>query len=255
MAPQFKRFFSVDSAKAVKADKYGYLNGINYMAAHTTAGVGNLCAAASPGCIDLCLGLYSGQAAMVADLEHGTNSVRESRIRKAQYFASDVQAFLDEVCQHIEALQRRAAKLGKALCIRMNGSTDIPFERIKIKSRGNRNVYDVFPDVQFVDYTKRFERLGRVPANLHLTFSRSETNECFARLALQRGHNVAVVFAGAMPSEYLGAPVISGDEHDLRHLDPRGGYVIGLSPKGNKAKRDQSGFVVRNAAQEDKLAA
>ena len=245
---QFKRLFSVDSAKALKADKYGYLNGINYMAAHQTAGVGNLCASASPGCIALCLGLYSGQAAMVADLEDGMNSVRASRIRKAQYFARDVQAFLDEVCAHIESLLRRAAKLGKALCIRLNGSTDIPFERIKIKSRGNQNVYDVFPDVQFVDYTKRFERLGRVPANLHLTFSRSETNGCFAELALKRGHNVAVVFAGAMPMEYLGAPVISGDEHDLRHLDPRGGYVIGLSPKGGKAKRDASGFVVRDAA-------
>jgi hypothetical protein len=244
---QFKRLFSVDSAKAAKADRYGYLNGINYMAAHQTAGVGNLCASASPGCVALCLGLYSGQAAMVADLEHGTNSVRESRIRKARYFARDVQAFLDEACQHIEALQRRAAKLGKSLCIRLNGSTDIPYERIKIKSRGNRNVYDVFPSVQFVDYTKRFERLGHVPANLHLTFSRSETNECFAKLALKRGHNVAVVFAGAMPTEYLGAPVIGGDEHDLRHLDPRGGYVVGLSPKGSKAKRDQSGFVVRNA--------
>ena len=148
---QFKRLFSVDSAKAAKADRYGYLNGINYMAAHQTAGVGNLCASASPGCVALCLGLYSGQAAMVADLEHGTNSVRESRIRKARYFARDVQAFLDEACQHIEALQRRAAKLGKSLCIRLNGSTDIPYERIKIKSRGNRNVYDVFPSVQFVD--------------------------------------------------------------------------------------------------------
>jgi hypothetical protein len=245
---QFKRLFSVDSAKAAKADRYGYLNGINYMAAHTTAGVGNLCSSASPGCVALCLGLYSGQAAMVADLEDGMNSVRASRIRKAQYFARDVQAFLDEVCMHIESLLRRAAKIGKALCIRLNGSTDIPFERIKIKSRGNRSIYDVFPGVQFVDYTKRYERLGRVPANLHLTFSRSETNECFVKLALQRGHNVAVVFAGAMPTEYLGAPVISGDEHDLRHLDPRGGFVIGLSPKGSKAKRDKSGFVVRGAA-------
>jgi len=244
---QFQRFFSVSSPKAVKADKYGYLNAISYMAPHTTAGVGNLCASASPGCIDLCLGLYSGQAAMVADLESGTNSVRESRVRKARYFTDDVQAFLDEACQHIEALQRRAVKMGKALCIRLNGSTDIPFERIRIKSRGNRNVFDAFPHVQFVDYTKRFERLGRVPANLHLTFSRSETNECFAKLALQRGHNIAVVFAGTMPSEYLGAPVISGDDHDLRHLDPRGGYVVGLTPKGSKAKRDQSGFVVRNA--------
>jgi hypothetical protein len=34
---------------------------------------------------------------------------------------------------------------------------------------------------------------------------------------------------------------------DLRQLDPRGarGVVIALSPKGRKAKRDQSGFVVR----------
>ena len=35
----------------------------------------------------------------------------------------------------------------------------------------------------------------------------------------------------------------------LRHLDPRApqgdaGYVIGLSPKGHKAKKDTSGFVV-----------
>lgn len=248
---RFKRFFSVDSAKAVKADKYGYLNGINYMAPHTSAGVGNLCASASPGCIDLCLGVYSGQAAMVADLEAGTNSVRESRKRKSQYFADDAQTFLEEACQHIEALQRRATKMNKMLCIRMNGSTDIPFERIVIKSRGC-NIFDAFPDVQFVDYTKRFERLGKAPANLHLTFSRSETNEPLAKLALARGYNVAVVFAGqrgwpqrGWPSEYLGVPVIIGDDHDLRHLDPRGGYVIGLAPKGNKAKRDASGFVVR----------
>ena len=248
-AIQFKRFFSSDSAKAVKADKYGYLNGINYMAPHTSAGVGNLCASASPGCIDLCLGVYSGQAAMVADLETGTNSVRESRKRKSQYFASDVQAFLEEACLHIARLIKTARKMGKTLCIRMNGATDIPFERIKIASLGV-NIFDAFPDVQFVDYTKRFERLGKTPANLHLTFSRSEINEGLCKIALSRGHNVAVVIAGEFPETYLGAPVVSGDAHDLRHLDPTSasGYVIALTPKGNKAKRSTSGFVVRDAA-------
>ena len=212
-AIQFKHFFSTDSAKAVKADKYGYLNGINYMSPHESAGVGNLCANASPGCIALCLGIYSGQAAMVADLEHGTNSVRESRKRKSRFFVGDVQAFLLEACMHIVRLIKRAQTLGKTLCIRMNGATDIPFERIIIKSRGV-NIFDAFPDVQF---------------------------------ALARGHNVAVVIAGAFPATYLGAPVVSGDLHDLRHLDPTrpGGYVIALTPKGNKAKRDASGFVVR----------
>ena len=248
-AIKFKRFFSTDSTKAVKADKYGYLNGINYMAPHTSAGVGNLCASASPGCVDLCLGVYSGQAAMVADLETGTNGVRESRKRKSQYFASDVQAFLEEACAHIRRLIKTARKMGKTLCLRMNGATDIPFERIRIKSLGV-SIFDAFPNVQFVDYTKRFERLGRTPANLHLTFSRSEINEGLCKIALSRGHNVAVVIHGDFPETYLGAPVISGDEHDLRHLDPRreGGYIIALSPKGNKAKRSTSGFVVRDAA-------
>jgi hypothetical protein len=41
-----------------------------------------------------------------------------------------------------------------------------------------------------------------------------------------------------------------GDLSDLRHLDPKiaGGAVIGLSPKGPKARRDRSGFVVRSHA-------
>ena len=64
---------------------------------------------------------------------------------------------------------------------------------------------------------------------------------------LEGGHNVAVVFAGNMPEAWNGYRVINGDEHDLRHLDPKG-VVVGLTPKGNKAKRDTSGFVVRQAA-------
>jgi hypothetical protein len=62
---------------------------------------------------------------------------------------------------------------------------------------------------------------------------------------LAAGGNVAVVFAGPFPAEYLGYPVINGDAHDLRHLDGRS-VVVALSPKGRKAKADTSGFVVRS---------
>jgi hypothetical protein len=67
---------------------------------------------------------------------------------------------------------------------------------------------------------------------------------------LTRGVNVAVVFAGDKPADWNGFTVIDGDLHDLRQLDPRGprGCVIALSPKGRKAKRDLSGFVVRQVA-------
>jgi len=104
-----------------------------------------------------------------------------------------------------------------------------------------------YPDLPFVDYTKNPIRFDReLPANYHLTFSRAENNEDIALHMLSRGVNVAVVFAGEKPKRWKGYAVIDGDRHDLRQLDPRGkrGVVIALSPKGRKAKRDTSGFVV-----------
>jgi hypothetical protein len=254
---QFKRFFSVDSPKAIKAAGFGYLNAINYMAPANTAGVGNLCPHASPGCLALCLGWYSGQAGMLsnATLETGTNAVRRSRQRKAQMFMRDRAEFMGEMSRHIEALRRRAQTLGLALCVRLNGATDISWEGIR--PGGVLSVFSAFPDVQFVDYTKSKRRAlahasHMLPANYHLTFSRSETNEADCLEVLNAGGNVAVVFE-ARPDTWRGFRVIGGDQHDLRHLDPDGraagrGFVIGLSPKGRKARSDESGFVVRASA-------
>jgi hypothetical protein len=45
---------------------------------------------------------------------------------------------------------------------------------------------------------------------------------------LRAGGNVAVVFAGEFPREYLGRKVVNGDLSDLRHLDERGGVIIGV---------------------------
>jgi hypothetical protein len=241
---QFRRFFSVDNPKAVKAQKLGWLNAINYMAPHRLAGVGNLCPNASKGCIALCLGEHSGNAALYP-------AVLRSRIAKAQYFMRDRQAFLAEMIAHIRRAQIQAKAAGLKLCVRLNGATDIGWEGVAPQ------LFAEFPDVQFVDYTKSLKRAlahaaGKFPANYHLTFSRSEANEADCVRVLAAGGNVAVVFAGAFPEHYLGHRVVDGDQSDLRHLDRSsddkaryGGLVVALSPKGLKAKRDQSGFVVR----------
>ena len=244
MKPKFTKFFSTDSAKAIKADKYGYLNGINYMAPHTTGGAGNLCPHSSQGCRDLCLGMYSGQAAMVSDLEHGTNTVRESRKAKAQFFMTDRNAFMAEMAHHIRAMVRKAKRENKKLAIRPNGSTDIPCERVK--TANGQTLPERFPETQFIDYTKNARRIldQRKPDNYHLTFSLSETNKADAEKVLAAGHNVAVVFGHGQPKTFMGYPVIDGTEHDLRHLDPSP-VIVGLDPKGKKAKADESGFVVR----------
>lgn len=255
------RFFSLDSPKAIKAQSYGYLNAINYMAPASTAGVGNLCPHASPGCLTLCLGWYSGQAGMLSnhELETGSNAARRSRQRKAQLFMRDRPAFMREMVAGVEAARRRAQRDNLKLCVRLNGATDIAWERINIDFPNRRDgfvysVFDRFPGVQFVDYTKSVKRAlahaaGKLPANYHLTFSRSEANEADCLRVLEAGGNVAVVFADTamalQSGHYLGHELVNGDAHDLRHLDKKGGVIVALSPKGRKAKADVSGFVVR----------
>jgi hypothetical protein len=246
------RFFSVDSPKAIKAQKLGWLNAINYMAPAATAGVGNLCPHASPGCLALCLGWYSGQAGMLsnAELETGNNAARSSRARKAVEFMRDRLKFMLSMVKGIRSVMRKAKRLALKLCVRLNGATDIAWETVRFLFEGKQvTIFDLFPTVQIVDYTKNFKRMlrfceGKLPKNYHLTFSRSETNESQCLDVLRANGNVAVVFAGQFPSEFMGYPVFDGDKSDLRHLDPKG-HVIALSPKGRKAKSDQSGFVVR----------
>lgn len=237
------RIFSFDdNAKAAKAAAFGYLNGIHYLAPAAVGGVGNLCPHASAGCLALCLGWFSGHAAIGE-----TNNVRDSRIAKTRRFMHDRAAYMVDVVRSIEGLQVKAAARKVKLCVRMNGASDVPWESIKTAS--GRSLLEQFPGVQFVDYTKSVKRAlrharGELPANYHLTFSRSETNHLECLWVLEAGGNVAVVSSLARPAMWHGFPTVDGDLSDLRHLDPRG-HVVWLSPKGAKAKADKSGFVVR----------
>ena len=240
---QFTQFFSLDSPKAIKARAFGYMNAINYMAPASTAGVGDMCPWSSVACRALCLGEHSGQAAMHA--EGQDNACLRSRKAKTIMFMKARAQFMRELAAGIGRAARKAERLGLKLCVRLNGATDINWIAV-IKQ---------YPDIQFVDYTKSEARAiahaqGRLPANYHVTFSFAGDNHDACERVLAAGGNVAVVFSGAFPTHYFRTNVINGDEHDLRHLDKRSavrGYVVGLSPKGRKAKRDgvKLGFVVR----------
>ena len=201
---------------------------------------------------------------MVSANTNWTNNVRDSRERKARYFMQERQAYMVEMLHHIAAACRTAKRKRIKLCVRPNGSTNIAYEGLRVVimpslaaelskisghevTAGVHTIFSAFPKVQFVDYSKNPKRFEReLPPNYDLTFSRSETINR-RHQELERGHNVAAVFAGTMPEAWNGFRVINGDEHDLRHLDPKG-VVVGLTPKGNKARHDMSGFVVRQAA-------
>src|SRR6185295_10794313 len=120
-------------------------------------GVGNLCAHASEGCLALCLGWFSGQASMVkSEAVVDRNSVRLSRIAKAQRFMKDRKAYMVDVARSIELASAKAQREGFKLCVRMNGSTDIGWEGVR--NEQGLSLMQQFPSVQFTDYTKSVKR-------------------------------------------------------------------------------------------------
>jgi hypothetical protein len=143
---------------------------------------------------------------------------------------------------------RRAKKNGLIPVVRLNGTSDLPWETLRLND--GRTVLETFPEIQFYDYTKHAKRAianvrGEHPANYALTFSQAESNLDDVKAVVTAGGNVAVVFKAkphALPDVYAGRRVIDGDNDDLRFLDPAGVYV-GLAAKG-RGKKDTSGFVV-----------
>ena len=225
------KLLSVGSdAKTSKGEAYGWRTAILYLAPAKVAGRGNLCPNASPGCLAACL-YTAGRGAF--------SNVQNSRISKARFFFDDPAGFRSQLLAEITAFIADCGSDGVTPCVRLNGTSDIPWEGLQIMQR--------FPDVRFYDYTKNVRRAlrfaaGELPPNYHLTFSRSECNERDALSVLEAGGNVAAVFSEGLPHTWHGFPVIDGDTSDLRFLDPCWS-VIGLKAKG-KAKRDNSGFVI-----------
>lgn len=109
---------------------------------------------------------------------------------------------------------------------------------------------ELFPEIQFYDYTKMVNR-ENIPKNYDLTFSYSGTVEFkpFVQKAINNKMRIAAVFnckPDEIPESYNGQRVISGDDSDIRHLEPKG-LIVGLYAKG-KAKKDNSGFVIQKGA-------
>lgn len=232
---------TTQSAKTVKGEALGFLTGVLYLAPATLAdATKTVCPWASNGCSEACL-FSAGRGQF--------DNIRQARIAKTKAFWADPKGFVEDLAESIEAVIRKAGRENLIPCIRLNGTSDLPWE--SLGGQAGVSLMARFPEVQFYDYTKNPNRVrawlaGRMPANYYLTFSRSETNGETALTLLRAGANVAVVFSthkdGKLPSKWAGRRVIDGDLHDLRFLD-KAGSVVGLRAKG-EAKGEESGFVV-----------
>jgi len=233
-----KTLLSIDTnAKTVKGQKRGYMTGILYLAPSDQSKVINTCPNATKGCRKVCL-FTSGMRGVFP-------KINEAAVKKTEWLVRDRAGFIEQIKKDIAALVRKAERKGLTPCVRLNGTSDLPVE--------TWGIMEEFPDVQFYDYTKSYKRMCGFldgpqmgwPKNYILTFSRAETtrNRAQCGSVLERGGNVAAVFAGkTLPKTYKGKRVVSGDETDLRFLDPRN-VIVGLTAKG-KARKDDSGFAI-----------
>lgn len=247
---------TLGNPKILKGTKQGYLTAILHLAPFTLSGV-NVCPKATTGCAAACLNT-AGRGGIGLDAD-GLNAIQRARIAKTQRLMarSTRDGFLAELVRDIESVIRKAERDGLTPVFRLNGTSDLRWERMRVTRNGETfaNIMDAFPTIQFYDYTKIANRRG-LPKNYHLTFSLADGNLNDARLAFRNGMSVAAVVRDpanpgkrklTLPatwkarSTWKARPVLDGDESDLRFLDAPGCWIM-LRAKG-RAVRDTTGFV------------
>ena len=234
-----KALLSVSSdAKTIKGETLGFLTGILYLAPSTTT-KWNTCSMAKTAKCDVACLYNAGRGAF--------SSVQTARINKTEWFFTDRNDFMQQLVVDIAKLIQKAYKKGLKPLVRLNGTSDIRWETVgftDVSGIEYVNIFAAFPNTTFYDYTKDVNRKD-LPANYDLTFSYSgvEGFQPYVEKALLNNMRMAVVFRKEqdIPATFMGIPVVSGDNSDVRHLDDK--VIVGLYAKG-KAKLDTTGFVV-----------
>lgn len=260
------KLLNIDSnAKTVKGQKRGYMTAVMYLAPFKAAGI-NVCPMAEmAGCSAACLntagrgGIAKGRATMAPyGVELPDNAIQAARIWRTRFYADDRAGFMNQLAKEIQAFIRKAERASLIPVVRLNGTSDIRWEIQDVTVNGQtiegRTIFDLFPDVQFYDYTKIPNRFRRqLPANYALSLSYSGASERYAGLCeeAQATYDASLVMVARdaeAKERYLqqakeaGREAVDGDEHDLRFLDGPGSIVV-LKAKG-AARKDTTGFVL-----------
>jgi len=188
----------------------------------------NVCSHSTPECRLGCLNT-SGRAGM--ELIAGKTKTSNCRIRKTRLFYEHPEYFIAWMISEIKMYKRKAVKKGYYFSVRLNCTSDIDWANVLINGQ---NIFEIFPDVNFYDYTKNSNKFNNKPNNYHLTFSFTGRNWNLCEALLKTGHNIAMIFniknKNTFPSMYKGYPIINGDLTDYRIADAQG-VIVGLNWK------------------------
>lgn len=228
------------SSKIAKGLKYNEATYIIYLAPAETSGY-NVCPMSTEECRKACLA-ESGHNRI--DVH---NRINKARIKKTKLLFEEREFFMEWLIAEIESARKTAEKKGMRFSVRLNGTSDISPVQFNFEGK---NILEIFPDIQFYDYSKvarRFELTEKYD-NYDLTFSYSGKNavESFAILGENKGRVAMVFDCKTLPETYMGFQVVDGDKYDMRYLDPKS-VIVGLRFKKvrNKIDTQNSKFIIK----------
>lgn len=180
----------------------------------------------SAACREHCL---FGSGHTLIDLRSGRNKIVNSRIKKTKLFVENRDYFMQWMIHEIKVHKLQAELDGSDFSVRLNCTSDISIRDFVYKGRC---ICDIFPDIQFYDYTKVYNNLDNVNefSNYDLTYSYNGYNWNLCEKALNKNIRVAVVFEKHIPNSFHGFKVINGDTYDSRYMDDKN-VIVGLKFK------------------------
>lgn len=218
-----------ETNKHKKSLKYGELTYSLYLAPGKTSGY-EVCPGRTKECSMFCL----NESGMNTMTRHDKGDViNDSRVAKTKLFFEHPEFFMGWLTYEIEAGMRKAKKLGYKFSVRLNNTSDIsPVDFVL----NGKNILELFPTVQFYEYTKVAARadLMKLYDNYDITFSYTGYNLTECQNMLLNKIRVAVVFK-AVPDNFMGYKVVDGDQYDMRYKDKKA-VIIGLKYKRVRTK-------------------
>jgi hypothetical protein len=154
--------------------------------------------------------------------------INDSRITKTRLFFEHREFFMKWLVFEIKSAKAKADRMTYQFSVRLNNTSDIsPLDF----TLDGKNILEIFPDVQFYEYTKVPARveLMKQYSNYDVTFSFTGYNLSKCQEMLLNKIRVAVVFK-IVPENFWGYPVVNGDNYDMRYKDERS-IIIGLKYK------------------------
>ena len=242
-----QKLLTIGNPKTEKSTEFGYYTAILHLAPAGLSGF-MLCMWATAGCIAGCLNSAGRGGIGITKDFLTTNSVQKARIVRTILYKRYTELFFKKLERELVFFVRKCKRLNLLPCLRVNGTSDdfALVEAVHDMKQSNPEL----KDLTLYDYSKNYDGSLSMLDKVDITLSWHEKTDVQKALNLiAKGLNFAVVFDTAkgqpLPAQFHGIPVIDGDTHDLRFLDPKG-VIIGLRAKG-KARKDTSGFVQKIA--------